>query len=227
MDSANDAVSESRRRLFDRIRREVPDGRVADAMETVPRESFISDEAAELAYADTPQPIGRGQTISQPFIVAVMVAAIEPTRSDLVLEVGTGSGYQAAVIAELVRRVVSVERIESLASSARERLAGLGYSNVRVELAEEELGWRREAPYDGIVVAAAAPTLPKELIEQLAVGGRMVVPVGGQESQELMQVTRTAHSYGVATLGACRFVPLIGKGAWSEDDRFGARRIKG
>ena len=147
-----------------------------------------------------------------------MVGALELRRTDKVLEIGTGSGYQAAILAELAARVVSVERFSSLADSARERLHSLGYTNVEVFQAEEGLGWPREAPYDAIVVAAGAPRLPRELIEQLAIGGRLVIPVGSMEIQELMKVIRTADSFSVRTMGDCRFVPLMGDGAWPESD---------
>ena len=203
-------LDEAKRLLFRRIRSEVHDSRVVEAMERVPREAFVPDESRYLAYEDHPLPIGEGQTISQPFIVALMLEALELRRSDRVLEVGTGSGYQAALLGELVRDVVTVERIDSLARDSGERLSSLGYSNVTVELAGDRLGWPDGAPYDAIVVAAASPMLPRALREQLGVGGRMVIPVGSPSSQELMKVTRTAGSYSVRTMGACRFVPLIG-----------------
>ena len=187
-------------------------------MERVPREEFVSEGSRELAYYDAPQPIGEGQTISQPFIVAMMVAAAGVRQRDKVLEIGTGSGYQAAVLAEIAGEVISVERIDSLADSARARLDSLGYANVRVEAAGDSLGRSEDAPYDVIIVAAAAPKLPRELMDQLAVGGRMIIPVGGRQSQELMKVTRSAESFGISSLGACRFVPLIGEGAWPPDD---------
>ncbi len=186
-------------------------------MERVPREAFVPASSARLAYEDIPLDIGEGQTISQPFIIAFMVSALEVRRTDRVLEIGTGSGYQAAVLAELAAQVITVERIRSLAESARERLGSLGYANIQVMLAESTLGWPRGAPYDAIIVAAAAPTLPRVLMGQLADGGRLVVPVGSRESQELMKVTRSAQTYSVRTLGPCRFVPLIGEGAWPEE----------
>ena len=214
MTESDDGLADAKRLVLDRIRREIADPKVADAMERVPRERFIPPASREVAYEDVPQPIGEGQTISQPYIVAMMVAALEIRRGDKVLEVGTGSGYQAAILAELATRVITVERIAPLAEAARGRLTELGYTSVRVELAEERLGWPREAPYDGIVVAAAAPSLPRELMDQLEVGGTLIIPVGGTRSQELMKVTRSAESFGIATLGTCRFVPLIGDGAW-------------
>ena len=186
-------------------------------MGRVPREAFVPDDALDHAYDDIPLAIGAGQTISQPFIVALMLDALEIRRSDRVLELGTGSGYQAAILAELAREVITVERIESLAGAARDRLDAQGYRNITVVMACGELGWPDGGPYDGIVVAAAAPTLPRPLREQLAVGGRMVIPVGSRSSQELMKVTRTADSYSVHTMGTCRFVPLIGPGAWPEE----------
>ena len=198
--------------------RETRDQRVVGAMERVPREQFVPEASRFQAYEDIPLPIGEGQTISQPYIVALMVQALELRQSDRVLEVGTGSGYQAAVLAELAGRVITVERIASLAETARARLKALGYTNVQVVLAEKALGWEGEAPYDAIIAAAGASKMPRELMEQLADGGRMIVPVGSLQSQELMKVTKSADSYSVTTLGACRFVPLIGEGAWPEPE---------
>ena len=210
-------LEDPRRRLFDRLRREVGDQTVIDAMEKVPREAFVPEESRALAYEDVPLPIGDGQTISQPFIVAHMVSGLELRRSDRVLEVGTGSGYQAAVLSLLARDVLTVERIASLADSARERLADLGFAGVRVERAGEALGWPQEAPYDAVIVAAAAPKLPRRLLDQLAVGARLIVPVGSIDAQELMKVYRTGEGISVHMRGACRFVPLIGDGGWDED----------
>ena len=204
--------------LVDRLRKEIGDERVAAAIERVPREAFVPEGSRHLAYQDIAVPIGKGQTVSQPYIVALMVSALDLKRTDRVLEIGAGSGYQAAILAELAGEVVSVERLPSLAESARARLEGLGHSSVRVVLAEEELGWPREAPYDAIIVAAAAPKLVRSLIDQMADGGRLVLPVGSLESQQLMKVTRSGESYAVDTIGACRFVPLIGKDAWSENE---------
>ena len=188
-----------------------------DAMMKVPREAFVPAPSRHLAYEDAPVAIEEGQSISQPFIVAIMISALEVGRSDKVLEIGTGSGYQAALLAELAREVVTVERIESLARSAQQRLEQLGYRNVRVMPAGEELGWPELAPYDGIIVAAGAPRLPEGLIQQLTIGGRLVVPVGSLETQQLMKVTRTPDGSTARTLGECRFVPLIGDMAWPEE----------
>ena len=206
----------ARRRLLERLRKEVGDGRVVDAMERVPRERFVPTSMAASAYDDVPLPIGEGQTISQPFIVAVMVAELEVRRTDRVLEIGSGSGYQAAILSEIAASVISVERIPSLAEEARERLAGLGYRNVAVREAGAELGWPRDGPYDAIVVAAAAPRLPRELIDQLTPRGRLVVPVGSRDTQELMKVTRAGDGFSVRTTVPCRFVPLVGEGAWPD-----------
>jgi len=216
MNKADESLLVARRWLMERLRREVPDKRVVRAMEDVPRECFVPKASRHMAYEDVPQSIGEGQTISQPYIIGLMVSALELKKTDKVLEVGTGSGYQAAILGSLAREVFSVERLRSLAEGAISRLASLGYSNVRVVMAESVLGWKREAPYDAIVVAAGAPKLPRELIEQLVVGGRLVVPVGGMGTQELVKASRTVESYTVKNLGACRFVPLIGDGAWPE-----------
>ena len=183
-------------------------------MESVAREAFVPASSAHLAYEDGPLPIGEGQTISQPYIVGMMVSALELRRTDRVLEVGAGSGYQAAVLSRLAKEIVTIERIESLVGYATERLAAEGYSNVAVRLAGPELGWTKGSPYDAIIVAAAAPRLPMELVDQLVVGGRLVVPVGSKEDQEVMKVSRTEDGFSVHTLGPCRFVPLVGPGAW-------------
>ena len=215
--SGRDARLEgARRRLLDGLRKEVPDGRVLAAVASVPRERFVPEESRGRAYEDNALPIARGQTISQPTVVALMLSALELRRTDRVLEVGAGSGYQAALLAEMVAEVVACERIPELADDARARLARMGYDRVSVVVAEDEIGWTPGAPYDAIVVAAAAPKLPRGLMEQLAVGGRLVVPVGSLESQQLMKVTRSGDGFSVQTLGACRFIPLIGKDAWPE-----------
>ena len=209
-------MKDAKRRLIDRLKREVSDKRVVQAMARVPREVFVPEESRHLAYEDIPLSIGQGQTISQPYIVALMLRALQVQRTDKVLEVGTGSGYQAAILAELARTVISVERIASLAASARDRLDTLGYDNVKVVLAERQLGWAHEAPYNGIIVAAGAPKLIRTLMDQMATGGRLVIPVGPADSQELMKVTRSNDTYSIETMGACRFVPLIGEEAWPD-----------
>jgi protein-L-isoaspartate(D-aspartate) O-methyltransferase len=209
-------LEDAKHSLMDRLMREVPDERVIQAMKRVPREAFVPEVSRDKAYEDIPVPIGEGQTISQPYIVALMLQALELRRSDKVLEVGTGSGYQAAILAEIACEVIAVERIRTLADSARRRLTSLGYTNVKVVLAEKGLGWEREAPYDAIIVAAGAPKLPRELMDQMGNGGRLVIPVGSQENQELMKVSRSEESFSVERLVSCRFVPLVGEGAWPE-----------
>lgn len=209
-------MEDARRKLMARLRGEIADGRVVDAMERVPREAFVPSEYRRAAYEDTALPLAEGQTISQPFMVATMIAALGPRRSDRVLEVGTGSGYQAAILAELVREVLTVERITSLANAAGSRLATLGYENVAVRVAEGRIGWASEAPYDGIIVAAGAPKLIRGLVDQLADGGRLVIPVGGRRQQHLMKVVRSDTTFSITTMTACRFVPLIGREAWPE-----------
>ena len=211
-------VEDAKRELMSRLRGEITDARVLDAMERVPRDAFVPRRYRHVAYEDSALPLSEGQTISQPFMVATMIETLGPRRSDKVLEVGTGSGYQAAILAELAREVLTVERIKSLADSAEARLKSLGYENVTVRVAEERIGWESEAPYDGIVVAAAAPKLIRGLVDQLADGGRLVIPVGGRRQQNLMKVVRSNATYSVTTLAACRFVPLIGRDAWPEPD---------
>ena len=208
-------VRQARRRLMARLRREVGDERVVRAMERVPRTAFAPPTGRHLAYEDIPLAIGHGQTVSQPYIVAVMTAALDLQPSDRVLEVGTGSGYQAAVLAELAGRVVTVERIRPLAESARAALEALGYGDrVAVHLAGDALGRPDDAPYDAILVSAGAPKVPGQLLRQLAPGGRMVIPVGSREEQDLLRVDRTDNAFSFRRLGLCRFVPLVGDGAW-------------
>ena len=209
-------LEKDRQALFERLRKEIDSPRVIDAMERVPREAFVPPELAERAYEDNPHPIGEGQTISQPFIVALMLAALEVRRSDEVLEVGAGSGYQAALLAELARKVVTTERLQALADMARRNLERQGYDNVKVVHTSSGIGWRPEAPYDAIVVAAAAPRLPTELWDQLADRGRIVCPVGPPDKQQLLKIVRSGDSRSVQSLGGCQFVPLIGAGAWPE-----------
>ena len=198
--------------------RGVRDPRVLAALVAVPRERFVADELAEFAYEDAPLPIEEGQTISQPYIVALMVAALELRGDERVLEIGTGSGYAAAVLAHLAREVYTVERHEALAEIARRRLAELGCANVHVRHGDGTLGWPEHAPYDAIVVAAGGPDVPATLREQLAIGGRLVMPVGATARlQTLVRVRRTGEdTYERETLGECRFVPLVGEEGWGQ-----------
>ena len=209
-------LRDAKRKLLSDLSRKIDDDRVIEAMRRVPREAFGPVKLRRKAYADTALPIGAGQTISQPLMVATMLAALAPRRMDKALEVGAGSGYQAALLGEMVRSVVTVERIASLAKGAKARLAALGYGNVTVHVAERRIGWVACAPYDCIVVAAAAPKLIDSLAEQLADRGRLVIPVGGRKQQRLLKVSRSGESYSVTTLSPCRFVPLIGEEAWGE-----------
>jgi len=206
-----------RARLIEHLSAEIKDKRVLAAMSRIPREQFVPLENRHLAYEDIPLPIGLEQTISQPFIIALMTEALELTGKEKVLELGTGSGYQAAILAELARFVVTVERLPPLAEAARKVLDSLGYSNIEIHLSEETLGWPKEAPYDAIMVTAGAPTVPPDLLAQLAIGGRLVIPVGSRYVQELYKITRQRKKNKVQNLGGCRFVSLIGKGAWEEE----------
>jgi len=207
----------ARAELIEHLSTEIKDERVLAAMRSIPRECFVPPESQHLAYEDRPLPIGYEQTISQPFIIALMTEALELTGREKVLEVGTGSGYQAAILAELARFVVTTERIKPLAETAEKVLDSLGYTNVEVHLAEETLGWVREAPYDAIMVTAAAPHVPIDLMAQLAIGGRLVIPVGSRYIQELYKITKGRKKTAVQNLGGCRFVSLIGRGAWEEE----------
>jgi protein-L-isoaspartate(D-aspartate) O-methyltransferase len=207
-----------REQLLAELRFDIHDPRVLAAVASVPRERFLPEDLHPYAYDNRPLPIGHGQTISQPLIVAMMTEALQLNSEDKVLELGTGSGYQAAILAELAGEVVTVERIPELAERAAALLFQLGYDNVRVHVAGETLGWPDDAPYDGIIVTAGAPQVPRPLLEQLAPGGRLVIPVGARDVQELLQVTNTGHGLTSRRLGPCRFVPLVGSGAWSTAD---------
>jgi protein-L-isoaspartate(D-aspartate) O-methyltransferase len=204
-------------KLIEHLRHEIDDERVLYAMAWVRRELFVPSSGRQFAYEDRPLPIGEDQTISQPFIVALMTQALALTGTEKVLELGTGSGYQAAILAELARQVITVERLQTLAHKARHTLKKLGYTNIQVHIAGGTLGWPEEAPYDAIMVTAAAPRIPEGLIEQLVVGGRLVIPVGSRWEQDLLQVIRKKEGKTVKNLTHCRFVPLIGEEAWSED----------
>ena len=207
----------ARARLIEDISREVKDKSVLKAMTAVPREQFVPSEYREAAYEDGPLPIGFGQTISQPLIIAMMTEALGLTGGEKVLEIGTGSGYQAGILAELAGFVVTTERIPTLAEKAKNLLSGLGYGNIEVRVAGESLGCPDEAPYDAIIVTAAAPQIPPDLLAQLKIGGIMVIPIGSRYLQELYKITRGNKKNTVQNLGGCRFVPLIGKGAWENE----------
>jgi len=197
--------------------RGIRDPRVLAAMGKVEREALLPAELGEFAYEDTPLPIAAGQTISQPYIVALMTEALRLAPGDRVLEIGTGSGYAAAVLAEIAAKVYTIERHAELADSARRRLVELGYQNIEVRCGDGTLGWGEHAPFDAIVVAAGGPDVPRSLLQQLAIGGRLVMPVGGERLQELVRITRTGTAqFEREDLGAVRFVPLIGDDGWAE-----------
>ena len=206
----------ARQKLIDSLRNSIEDPRVLGALSRVAREFFVPLDLQSSAYDDRPLSIKYGQTISQPFIVALMTQALELTGCEKVLEVGTGSGYQSAILAELADSVYSVERIAELAESARLLLAELGYRNIIIGVAGEKLGWPDYEPYDAILVTAAAPEVHQDLLDQLKEGGKLVIPVGSRWEQELLRVTSTKSGNTVENLGGCRFVPLIGRGAWQE-----------
>ena len=209
-------LEDAKRKLLDKLAGDISDGRVLDAMRRVPRERFVPSATYDLAYEDIALKIAADQTVSQPTIVALMVEALELRAYDKVLEVGTGSGYQAAILAEIARCVVTVERIPELSDSAKAILDDLGYRNIKVVRAGRDLGCAEEGPYNAIVVAAAAPRLPSGLIDQLEIGGRLVVPVGSRSEQTLMKVVKGDFGPVLKSLGGCRFVPLIAEDAWPQ-----------
>jgi protein-L-isoaspartate(D-aspartate) O-methyltransferase len=191
--------------------------RVLDAMSSVPRHLFVPPEHVSKAYADEPLPIGEGQTISQPYMVAAMAEALLLDGRERVLEIGAGSGYQAAVVSLLAREVIAVETHPVLAAATRERLHRLGFKNVRIEVGDGSLGWPPDTPYDAILVTAAAPAVPPPLVEQLTDGGRLVLPVGSAEQQELIRLVKHGGRTIEERLFACRFVPLLGRYGWRQN----------
>jgi len=214
-----DLYKKQRTRMVDsQIRaRGIMDRGVIRAMEKVPRHLFIDEGLWDQAYNDNPLPIDARQTISQPYIVALMTEALELKDRDRVLEIGTGSGYQTAILAELADRVYTIERIAALAARARQILDFLNYYKVAIRVGDGTYGWREEAPFEAILVTAGAPHVPKTLVEQLAPGGRLVIPVGSRHSQDLIKVTRSSDDPAdikKENLGGCRFVDLIGEHGW-------------
>lgn len=197
-------------------KRGVRNSRVLRAMEKVPRHRFVPRDQGEHAYEDSPLSIGQGQTISQPYMVAVMTESAAPEAGDRVLEVGTGSGYQTAVLAEITREVYSIERIPELAERAKGLLDRLGYGNVSIRVGDGSEGWGEMAPFDAIIVTAGAPELPEPLVEQLALGGRLVIPIGSAHHQTLYTVRRERQRIRKEEGTGCVFVPLIGTFAWEE-----------
>ncbi len=211
------SLESARARLMRQLAHEVRDKKVLDVMGRVPRELFVPASSQHAAYENVPLPIDMGQTISQPLIVGVMTEAMDLRDNEKVLEIGAGSGYQTAILAELARWVVSVERHPKLVEGARKILSLLSYKNVEIHLAGEKLGWEQEAPYAAIMVTAGAPSVPQELLEQLAVGGRLVIPVGTPFEQDLIKVVKHQERTVSINLGPCRFVPLIGEGGWQKE----------
>ena len=191
--------------------------RLIAAMKKIPRHLFVEEALQSQAYTDHPLPIGEKQTISQPYMVALMTEALLLTGKEKVLEIGTGSGYQTAILAELSEKVFSVERIRSLAIRARKLLYELGYFNVEIKIFDGTFGWMEESPFDAIVVTAGSPDIPQPLIDQLAIGGRLVIPVGDAFVQDLFRVTKTEEGVRKEDLGGCRFVKLIGKYGWEAE----------
>jgi protein-L-isoaspartate(D-aspartate) O-methyltransferase len=198
------------------IARGISDPRVLSAMRSVPRHLFVSEAMMDQAYGDYPLPIGEQQTISQPYIVAEMTQALQLAPEDRVLEIGTGSGYQAAILAHIAFRVYTVERIYSLYVRTRKLFDQLLYHNIVTRYSDGTTGWKEESPFDAIIVTAGAPEIPAVLVNQLAVGGRMVIPVGDRYSQDLIKLVRDERGIHQTNLGGCRFVKLIGEHGWRD-----------
>lgn len=207
-----------RSRMVEHLRREygISDPRVLDAMNRVPRHEFVPEALRSQAYKDNALPIASGQTISQPFIVARMTELLELAGRERVLEIGAGSGYQTAVLASLARKVYAIERLESLAIPAKQKLLELGFRNISLRCDDGTNGWEFYAPYDAILVAAGGPDVPRPLLDQLVIGGRLVIPIGeNQKNQILVRITRTEKGFESENFGPCSFVPLIGRHGWN------------
>jgi len=198
------------------IPRGISDEKVLQAFKRVPRHTFVSNAEIKDAYGDFPLPIGESQTISQPYMVALMTELLDLKKDDKVLEIGAGSGYQAAILAELAKEIYSVERIPDLAESAERILKGLGYESVNIRVGDGTLGWMENAPYNAIIVTAGAPKVPQALLDQLAEGGRLVLPLGGRYSQMLTIVKKSKGKFETQDVCACVFVPLVGKEGWKK-----------
>jgi len=199
------------------VSRGIKDPRVIAAMRKVPRHLFVEEALQNQSYSDRPLPIGEKQTISQPYMVAVMTEALQLTGGEKVLEIGAGSGYQTAILAEVAGKVFSIERILSLTMKARMLLLDLGYTNVEVTFSDGTQGWVKESPFDAVIVTAGSPDIPQPLVDQLAIGGRLVIPVGDESVQDLIRLTKTEEGVKREDLGGCRFVKLIGKHGWNEE----------
>jgi protein-L-isoaspartate(D-aspartate) O-methyltransferase len=196
--------------------RGIRDQRVLSAMLAVPRHRFVPGHVIGSAYRDSPLPIGDGQTISQPYIVALMTELLQLAGGDKVLEIGTGSGYQAAILGQIAAKVITVERIANLAQEASRTLTELGYDNIHIKVGDGTVGWPAELPYDAIIVTAAAPSLSEPLVQQLADGGRLVAPIGPRYTQTLVRVRRTGDQFHTESLIGVAFVPLIGEHGWQD-----------
>lgn len=216
-----DIYERTRQKMVDEqlVARGIRDKRVLDAMLTIPRHIFVDEALSSQAYSDFPLPIGEKQTISQPYMVAFMSEALGLKGTERVLEIGSGSGYQSAVLSMLAGKVYSVERLTTLTARARRTLDTLHCSNVIVRLGDGTTGWPEEAPFDAIIAAAASPQVPQALVDQLAPGGRLVIPVGGEDTQRLLRITRKESGLSTEVLGGCRFVKLIGKDGWQIDKK--------
>ena len=197
--------------------RGIKDARLIAAMKEIPRHLFVEEALQSQAYTDHPLPIGEKQTISQPYMVALMTEALLLTGKEKVLEIGTGSGYQTAILAEMCEKVFSVERIRPLAVRARKLLYELEYFNVEIKIFDGTFGWMEESPFDAILVTAGSPDIPQPLVDQIAMGGRLVIPVGDAFVQDLFRVTKTEEGVKREDLGGCRFVKLIGKYGWEAE----------
>jgi protein-L-isoaspartate(D-aspartate) O-methyltransferase len=216
--TTEERLTEARADMIERQlrRRGIKDERVLAAMAELPREWFVPPKHQHEAYADRALPIGYGQTISQPLIVALMTEALELTGKEKALEIGAGSGYQTAILARLAQHVFTVERVRELGRAAEKLFAELGLENVLVRIADGTHGWKDEAPFDAIVVTAGAPSEPQTLLDQLAIGGRLVVPIGDRHSQEMFRFLKERRRIVKENLGPCRFVPLVGHYGWEE-----------
>jgi protein-L-isoaspartate(D-aspartate) O-methyltransferase len=199
------------------LSRGIKDPKLIAAMKKIPRHLFVEEALQNQAYSDHPLPIGEKQTISQPYMVALMTEALLLTGKEKVLEIGTGSGYQTAILSELSEKVFSIERIRSLAIRARKLLYELGYFNVEIKIFDGTFGWMEESPFDAILVTAGSPDIPQPMVDQLAIGGRLVIPVGDAYVQDLVRVTKIEGGIRKEDLGGCRFVKLIGKYGWEEE----------
>ena len=198
------------------VARGIKDPRVIEALKKIPRHLFVEEALQGQAYTDHPLPIGEKQTISQPYMVALMTEALQLTGKEKVLEIGAGSGYQTAVLAEVAKAVFSIERILALTLRARKLLEDLGYGNAEIKFSDGTQGWVEESPFDGIIVTAGAPDVPQPLVDQLAMGGRLVIPVGDAYVQDLLRITKTEEGTRREDLGGCRFVKLIGRYGWTD-----------